>query len=59
MTAGLVLCLTAAALAMIDALIPQTGIITLNITLLAGLFIMGVILAVRGYSRLIQNNKDR
>lgn len=56
---GLLLCLTAAILAIIDALIPRTGRITLNITLLVGLFVMGLILAWRGLSQLIRNRKDR
>ena len=56
---GLLLCLTAAVLAILDALSPRTGRITLNITLLAGLFVMGLILAWRGLSKLIQNRKDR
>lgn len=56
---GLLLCLTAAILAIIDALIPRTGEMTLNITLLAVLFVMGLILAVRGYLRLKRNKKDR
>ena len=55
---GLTLCLTAAALGTIDALVPRTGRITLNITLLIGLFLMGLLLAVRGLSALIRNRKD-
>ena len=56
---GLLLCLTSAGLAIVDALSPRTGRITLNITLLAGLFVMGLILALRGLTKLIQNRKDR
>lgn len=56
---GLILCLTAAVLAVVDALIPRNGGITLNITLLAVLFLMGLILAGRGLSRLIRSKKNR
>ncbi|MFW5714664.1 MAG: hypothetical protein ACOCYU_08335 [Brevefilum sp.] len=56
---GLVLCLTSALIGIIDALIPKTGQITLNITLLAAMFVMGLILAGRGLVQLIRNRKDR
>jgi len=56
---GLVLCLTAAIIALIDALIPRTGKVTLNITLLAGLFVMGLILALWGLIQLVRNKPSR
>jgi len=56
---GSVLCLTAAVLGLVDALIPQTERLTLNITLLAGLFTMGLILAVSGVLRVIRSRRDQ